>query len=590
MTITIRWTWYRSPEHDNKFIWIDGGDPLVSQANYIAHVASYSNEVHPVDIDGDGDMDIIGCSSGDAKLALYRNEGQGEFALQIILDNEVNGCVDVISGHIDGDARLDLLVVASWDSTLQWYRQLADGSFSSAHTIHTGFDQLLACDLADLDNDGDLDAVTAARFDAEIAYFLNDGAGNFGAKNVLSSSISGARNVLASDLDGDGNVDIIAASEFADKLVWFKNLGGLNFTADQLLLSPLNGAYDMTVLDIDLDGDLDVAGVGIYESRMRFTLQDSSGFSPSQEAPFNLYLPSSIAQGDIDKDGDMDVVISSRTENKIVWLENDPDSTSFFIAKRLVKSIYERPTDADVADFDNDGDLDVVGAYLHTVSIFENKLPVDCSVFDTAPVDLNKSFNPVNGVYDRVQLKWYKDSPESRYEASDNAACDIEFWAVRDNIADEPIIDAPHSLLSKKTKPGQEFFKWPVKYNRVDVMPNTKYRWKVRCYCESGQGQVSPWSDSKIFNTPDFDPETGIYTPESPKSNVVSGLEYSIFPNPSHGEVNLQFFEDKISPIRLEMIDMSGRLVIERVLTTPNAQVDISSLPPGLYSILLYRG
>ncbi|NNK80309.1 MAG: hypothetical protein HKO93_02340, partial [Flavobacteriales bacterium] len=38
--------------------------------------------------------------------------------------------------------------------------------------------------------------------------------------------------------------------------------------------------------------------------------------------------------------------------------------------------------------------------------------PSNCQIFETAPVDLTKSFDPVNGLQDRVQVKWYKDTPE----------------------------------------------------------------------------------------------------------------------------------------------------------------------------------
>ncbi|NND94123.1 MAG: T9SS type A sorting domain-containing protein [Flavobacteriales bacterium] len=569
---------------DNRLIWIDGDAPLSSDANYIARVASYSNDVYPVDIDSDGDMDIIGCSSGDDKLALYRNEGFGEFAPQIIIDDNADGCSDVKAGFIDDDDLLDLLVCSSFDSTLSWYSQNGDGSFSSRNVLFSNFDQLRACELADLDNDGDLDAISAARFDAEIAYFINDGDGNFGPKVSLSTSISGASNVHCSDLDDDGKIDILAAEEFGDKLVWFRNLGSLSFTADQTLLYPLNGARDMTVLDIDGDGDMDVAGVGIYEQRLKFVLQDSSGFGPVQEAPAKIYLPFSIVSGDMDKDGDDDVVISSTNENKIVWYENDPDSAGF-INKKQVKQIYERPYDSGVADFDGDGDLDVVAAYLHTVSVFSNKLPVDCSVFDTAPVDLTKSFNPVNGVYDRVQLKWYKDSPQVRYSPTDNAACDIEFWAVRDNTTGEPIVDAPHTLLSKKKKVGQEFFKWPVKYIRPDVMPNTKYRWKVRCYCESGAGQVSPWSSTKIFNTPAFDPETGIFIPDLPKSQSERMEGISLYPNPSSGMVFIDKKGKESSQMHIQVLDLSGRIINESLSKESLEKVDLSNLPKGIYSL-----
>ena len=142
---------------------------------------------------------------------------------------------------------------------------------------------------------------------------------------------------------------------------------------------------------------------------------------------------------------------------------------------------------------------------------------MDCSAFDTAPMDLSKSFDPVGGIEDRVQLKWYKASPQVRYTDEDAAMCDIKFWPKRDldPVTGNPVGDAyvaPDTTFIEdkvKTYPDgspREIFKWPVKYradganNAKRVEPNIRYEWQVRCECgHDGNGQESPWSDIKIF-------------------------------------------------------------------------------------------
>jgi hypothetical protein len=156
----------------------------------------------------------------------------------------------------------------------------------------------------------------------------------------------------------------------------------------------------------------------------------------------------------------------------------------------------------------------------------------DCSAFTTAPVNLTKSFNPVNGIQDRVQLKWFKASPLIRYSDADAAMCDIKFWEKKalSPCTGAPIgalIVNPDTVLMQNVKKTyvdgspRGIFKWPVKFRSAADAPtakkadaNLRYGWQVRCECgHDGAGPESPWSDVKIFNTPDFDVATGIYAP-----------------------------------------------------------------------------
>ncbi|NND94985.1 MAG: T9SS type A sorting domain-containing protein, partial [Flavobacteriales bacterium] len=231
---------------------------------------------------------------------------------------------------------------------------------------------------------------------------------------------------------------------------------------------------------------------------------------------------------------------------------------------------------------------------------------IDCSVFDTAPVDLTKSFDPVNGVQDRVQVKWFKASPEVRYSDEDAAACDIKAWPKRNLIpgtstpTGPAIIAAPEDTIdivnTKKFQPDgvtpRSIFKWPLKFradganNNKRVEPNIRYKWAVRCACEHGEGQESPWSEVKIFNTPDFNPVTGIYTPPSkPFENgnatkSIMELETSIYPNPSTGLIQLAIDADNFS---YELIDIGGRVISTESINGSRAILDFSYLSEGIY-------
>jgi hypothetical protein len=247
--------------------------------------------------------------------------------------------------------------------------------------------------------------------------------------------------------------------------------------------------------------------------------------------------------------------------------------------------------------------------------------PTDCTVFESAPVDLTKSFDPVNGIQDRVQVKWFKDSPQVRYSIEDNAACDIEYWAYRYRDDEfSPWVNIPEAQRDtsrlpyttvKKTN-NKPLFKWPLKFRLPSgvnqVEPNRGYRWRVRCYCEQGAlidgaQVISPWSEVKFFNTPDFDPSTGIYTPPAgiegeftSTKSVLDGGDLRIYPNPSDGRsLNIEFSEASDDPYYIEIIDIQGKLIFsDRFQTSKSGTMTIDfknrEIEAGLYFLNLIQG
>ena len=223
-----------------------------------------------------------------------------------------------------------------------------------------------------------------------------------------------------------------------------------------------------------------------------------------------------------------------------------------------------------------------------------------------APVDLTKSFRPVpypSGNVDRVQVKWYKDSPELRYPPQDEVGCDIQFWPIRDLFTNTPIIGTDSVMIADVTKPGKELFKWPIKFrkngvnNSKRVEPSTRYNWRVRCACNEGQGPESAWSDIKIFNTPAFDPSTGIYIPPAGHLMTEEGkvqrigsnpISVKVFPNPASSQLTIVSLNGAVLE-EVEILDMVGKSIL-RVVNSAKGNglqmtLDINDLPAGMYML-----
>jgi hypothetical protein len=76
--------------------------------------------VYAVDIDGDGDIDVLSASYNDDKIAWYENiDGQGTFSTEKTITTQANGARSVYAVDIDGGCDIDVLIASS--SGVSWY-------------------------------------------------------------------------------------------------------------------------------------------------------------------------------------------------------------------------------------------------------------------------------------------------------------------------------------------------------------------------------------------------------------------------------------------------------------------------------------
>ena len=128
---------------------------------------------------------------------------------------------------MDGDGDVDVLSASSKDDKVAWYENLdgIGGSFST-HVITVSADGAASVFAVDMDGDGDIDVLSASYNDETVAWYENlDGIGRNFRTHVITTSAYTAYSVFAIDMDGDGDVDVLSASAFDDKVAWYENIG-----------------------------------------------------------------------------------------------------------------------------------------------------------------------------------------------------------------------------------------------------------------------------------------------------------------------------------------------------------------------------
>jgi hypothetical protein len=319
------------------------------------------------DYDNDGDLDVL-LTGYDIALArvskLYRNDGSGAFVevaagLTGVSDSSVDW------GDYDNDGDLDILLAGYSDSGGYATKVIRNDGNATFTDVATGLEGASLCSAAwgDYDNDGDLDIAMAGEFDGTwlSRIYRNDGNASF---TDIAAGLIGVivPSVAWGDYDNDGDLDLLLAggNSFGEYSKIYRNNGDGSFTD---IAAGLIGVGDCSAAwgDYDNDGDLDIllAGFGGGNYIARVYRNNGNGSFTDIAAGLTGVTLASAAWGDHDNDGDLDILLTGFSNSGAVSkiYRNDGNATFTDIAAGL-NGVFS----ASVAwgDYDNDGNLDVL--------------------------------------------------------------------------------------------------------------------------------------------------------------------------------------------------------------------------------------
>jgi hypothetical protein len=302
---------------------------------------------------------------------------------QQIITNDAGGPNGIATGDLNGDGRDDVIStdpvydIRNKLGAVFWWEQQPGGEWTR-HTVDASFHGAEYVSTVDLDLDGDLDVIGAAYYgdgpglgrNGRYAWFENlNGDGSSWAQHLVGNWFWGARHIDAGDMDGDGDIDLVGASDLTDgieeqesDLTWFENLDGSGRTWLQHDLDmDLPNASESHAVDLDGDGDLDVVAANANPfGKSQFSWYENVNGDGSVWnkiiIPGEFWGSGHLDVGDIDNDGDLDLMGGGSGSPQVGWWENIDGMGTSWLSWYVTVSPGSRGVE--LRDLEGDGDLD----------------------------------------------------------------------------------------------------------------------------------------------------------------------------------------------------------------------------------------
>jgi hypothetical protein len=474
------------------------------------------------------------------------------------------------------------------------------GSFGTATNFTVGSTPYSVTS-ADFNGDGLADIATANYGSDNISVLLNTSTNtitaSFGSAINFNAG-SGSISVISADFNGDGLADIAAANYGSNNVSVLLNTSTSTLTASFSNATNLTvGSNPFSVISADFNGDgiTDLATANNGSNNVSVLLNaNTSTITASFGDTINFTagnLPNSIISADFDGDGKVDIATANDVSNNVSVLLNTSTNTltaSFGTPIPFNTAVNSQSIIS--ADFNGDGKVDIAVANdgSDNVSILINGVPVVgitgmfiiCSGSSTTLSGTN-AFTYTWSTNDTTSSILVSPTATITYTLTEaNGVCTATTIAtVTVNALPTITVSATSNTVCAGntvalTASGATTYTWSTTETTTTISATPTVTTNYTVTGTDGNGCMNMDTLSIIVENC----TTGM------EQLSINNEQLTVYPNPAITSLTLTLSKGE-GTISIEIYNMTGECVYRQISTSPNCQIDVSSVSEGIYNL-----
>ncbi len=565
------------------------------------------------DIDGDGDMDIIGYNSfPDARFIFHKNYSMERYGNCDSLDFEyATGCWGNFALMVGGANEVGCFHCPCREGRPQLNTPEFEKPVYEQSEAAPQDDTVSAILLIDIDGDNDKDMLIGDVASSNSLLVVNEGtsfSADMGSQDTIFPSydvpalFDGFHYHYFIDLDNNGVRDLLVVPNFNENHqgMWYYRNDGTNsnpifeFTTKTFLQQSMIEAGENAapvLYDYNNDGLLDLM-IGfdefisstVYKTGIRYYKNTGTSALPSFElidsdiatiSQYNFPSPVYPAFGDLDGDGDKDLILGNE-DGRLAYFVNNGGAGNVsdfsFVAFFYMGIDVGKYSTPQIYDLNNDGLNDlIIGEQNGYVNLYKNIGSSSAAFFDATPTNDSVGCVSIQGPFtvDGFTVPFFYDSLGSKrlLVANENG-----FIYSYDNI--DADIDGCYNF----------------KGYAIDSSESTRIKFNITV--SGGDLNGDGLTDLVIGQSTGgvemrYQSNSGIGISEAIRIKP----SFVLSPNPANDKLNLRFYNlSSIHRSSIRIYDVTGKLVYTSMLKSLEAQIDLSGLKNGIYLIQLVSG